>query len=101
MDDDVRAYLIDHASHTCRISNIELDQLEPRVPRRGGQVCALAGCRVERVEVVDHHDLATVGEETIDEVRTDEPRAAGHDRPHTRLRPSLVTVGSLLLHDQL
>ena len=43
---------------------------------------SLTGPGVERVEIVDHDHLGPIGQEPIDQVRTDESRPAGHDDSH-------------------
>jgi hypothetical protein len=45
--------------------------------RRRVDVLALPGD-----EVVDHDDVVAAPDERVDEVRADEPRSPGHDRPH-------------------
>ena len=42
--------------------------------------------RVARREVVDHEHLEAVAHERVDDVRADEARASGHDRPLCHLR---------------
>ena len=65
------------------VADVELDQPAARVRQRGGQVRLLDRAGVERVEVVDHDHLMAVAQQAVDQVRSDEPGAAGHDDPHS------------------
>src|SRR5262249_40159316 len=70
------------AVHTACITDVELEEPAARVAQRGGEIGFLLPAIVEGVEVVEDDDLRAVGQEAIDQVRTDEARSAGHQGSH-------------------
>ncbi len=73
MEDDLAA--ADGVVDALVALDVALDQLD--VVAELGEVLAPAGG-----EVVEHAHLVAVVEQALDEVRADEPAAAGDERPH-------------------
>ena len=69
----------DQVRDPSHVADIQLDQPVPGFPQCIGQVRLLGQPGVERVEVVDDDDLRPIAQQSVDQVRPDEARPAGHD----------------------
>ena len=72
MDDHLRAVGLHDGQNARAITDVRLLQHEPGMLCVRRQVCPFVRRRIGVVEVVDHHDVISVGHQFVDEVATNE-----------------------------
>jgi hypothetical protein len=85
VDDDVRLKLVHDARDRWGVTDVDRLQPEVRITSGSREVRALAGLRIERVEVIDDRYSVAIGQQPIDEVRPDESGTAGDECAHERI----------------
>src|SRR3954471_5819626 len=80
MRNEIKLFPMKEIFDAIRIPQIEL--MDPDFVRDGGKVGPLDSRVVKIVEVIEDRDFMTVGEESLDKMRTDKARAAGNQGPH-------------------
>ena len=82
VDHHVGAGLPERARQRRRVANVPLDERERRNRPEPRQVLFLGRPRIERIEVVDAHDLVAARAEALAQMRADEPGRAGDQDSH-------------------
>src|SRR5690606_5308555 len=78
-DDDVDALALEGALDLLELGAVRLDEAEPGMRERGGEILPLLRRGVERVEVVEADHPVPAREEPLDQVAADEPGGAGDE----------------------
>ena len=72
----------------CRVQEVLLSEGKPGAAADFGQIPLLHGAGVERIEVVEANDFVALGQQRLDQMRTNEAGGAGHQHPrHLLARP--------------